>query len=105
MTELPETRDSLLVRVADPADAGAWRELAAIYRPAVYRLARRRGLQDADADDLAQRVLVAISRKIGEWRPAAPRGSFRAWLAVVARNLAINALARGRRGAGAGGAS
>ncbi len=94
MTELPDTRESLLLRVGDPANAEAWREFSAVYRPAIYRLARRRGLQDCDADDLAQRVLVAISGKIAEWRPTSPRGAFRAWLAVIARNLIVNALTR-----------
>ncbi|HJN10352.1 MAG: hypothetical protein QGG09_11400 [Pirellulaceae bacterium] len=53
MAQLPETRNSLLLKVRDPADADAWIEFAAIYRPVIYRLARRRGLQDADAEDLA----------------------------------------------------
>lgn len=102
---LPETRESLLLRVADCADVEAWQEFVAIYRPAAYRLARRRGLQDADAEDLSQRVLVAISEKIATWRPASPRGSFRAWLAVVARNQIVNAITRRRPDCGQGGSS
>ena len=105
MTELPETRESLLLRVGDPANAEAWREFAAIYRPAVYRLARRRGLQDADAEDLSQRVLVAISQKIADWRPTSPQGAFRAWVTVIARNLALNALTRTRIDSAKGGTS
>lgn len=105
MTELPDTRESLLLRVGDPANAEAWREFAAIYRPAVYRLARRRGLQDADAEDLSQRVLVAISQKIADWRPTSPQGAFRAWVTVIARNLALNALTRTRVDSARGGTS
>jgi RNA polymerase sigma-70 factor (ECF subfamily) len=105
MTELPDTRESLLLRVSDPSNAEAWREFAAIYRPAVYRMARRRGLQDADAEDLSQRVLVAISQKIAEWRPTSPQGAFRAWVSVIARNLALNALTRTRVDSGKGGTS
>ena len=105
MTEVPDTRESLLLRVSDPANAEAWREFAAIYRPAVYRLARRRGLQDADAEDLSQRVLVVISQKIAEWRATSPQGAFRAWVAVVARNLALNALTRTRFDEAKGGTS
>ena len=105
MTELPDTRESLLLRVGDPANADAWREFAAIYRPAVYRLARRRGLQDSDADDLVQRVLLAVWEKIAEWRPTSPHGAFRAWLSVIARNLIVNALSRRRPDSGKGGSS
>lgn len=105
MLPLPDTRESLLLRVVDCADVEAWREFAAIYRPAAYRLARRRGLQDADAEDLAQRVLVTISERIATWRPTSPKGSFRAWLSVVARNQIVNAITRRRADAGAGGSS
>jgi hypothetical protein len=33
VNEVPETRDSLLVRVADPQDRDAWEQFARIYRP------------------------------------------------------------------------
>lgn len=105
MPPLPDTRESLLLRVADRADGEAWREFAVIYRPAAYRLARRRGLQDADAEDLAQRVLVTIAEKIATWRPTSPKGSFRAWLSVVARNQIVNAITRRRADCGVGGSS
>ena len=51
MNDWPETSESLVLRVKDPADAAAWSAFLAIYRPVVYRLARSRGLQDADVDD------------------------------------------------------
>jgi hypothetical protein len=54
--EVPETRDSLLVRVKDPADSEAWEQFARIYRPVVYRLACGRGLQDAALGPLGERA-------------------------------------------------
>ena len=94
MTPGPETRESLLIRVRDPADVAAWQEFVAVYRPMIYRLARRRGLQDCDAEDLAQRVLMSVSRVIGDWKKDASRGSFRGWLSRVARNAIINMMSR-----------
>ena len=67
------------------------------YAPLVYRFARRRGLQDADAADLTQEVLQAVaagSRRL-EYDPA--RGTFRGWLFTVARNRLHNFLLRQRR--------
>ncbi len=94
MSRLPETSNSLLLKVRDPANVDAWREFAAIYRPAVYRLARRQGLQDADAEDLAQRVLVSVADALQTWEKDDNRGTFRAWLLRIARNAIINALTR-----------
>ena len=105
MPEFPETRKSLLVRVQSLHDEEAWREFVTIYRPVVYRLARKRGLQHEDAEDLAQRVVIAVRRAIGNWEADPSKGRFRSWLASIARNAIINALTRRPPDAAVGGTS
>jgi len=102
MSEFPETSHSLIARVKDLADGAAWSEFLRIYRPAVYRLARRRGMQDADAQDVTQRVFLAVSQAIDRWEPGSDRPPFRAWLVTVTRNAITKALLRNRRDFGAG---
>jgi RNA polymerase sigma-70 factor (ECF subfamily) len=105
MTEAPETRDSLLLRIGDPRDRDAWFEFVSIYRPLIYRVGRRYGLQDADAQNLVQEVLQKIERQAGCWEAGPPPGCFRRWLATVARNAAIDAIRRITPDAAAGGTS
>ena len=69
----------------------------------VLRLARRRGLQEADAHEVTQDVLLAVAGAIERWETDPRRGSFRAWLGTIARNATVNFLIKqGRHPRGSG---
>ncbi|MEP3478727.1 MAG: sigma-70 family RNA polymerase sigma factor [Fuerstiella sp.] len=94
MAEFPETSYSLIARVQDLDDGASWADFLEIYQPVVFRMARRRGLQDADAQDIVQQVFISISRSIKRWRASSGQPPFRAWLATIARNAITNSLNR-----------
>lgn len=86
MVVSPPTRATLLVRLRDPEDQLAWREFVEIYSPLIQSYGRHRGLQEADAADLAQDVLARIVRAAPGFEYDPARGSFRGWLFTVTRN-------------------
>jgi RNA polymerase sigma-70 factor (ECF subfamily) len=103
LADLPDTHESLLLKLQDPADAESWERFVVLYRPVVLRFARRYGLQHADAEDLAQRVIIAVAGAISDWRKDGRRGTFRGWLLRIAKNQIINVLTREVRYCGRGG--
>jgi len=80
-----DTSSSLLDRLRHPADRKAWDRFVELYTPLLYYWARRAGLQDADAADLVQEVLVLLFRKLPEFRYDRRKG-FRNWLRTVTVN-------------------
>src|SRR6266545_5812570 len=79
------TRPSLLARLKDWSQQTAWREFDHDYAPLLRNVASKAGLTDAEADEVAQETLIAVAKKIGEFKHAGNRGSFRAWLYQQAR--------------------
>lgn len=95
----PETRITLLQRLGDQDDNAAWTEFCAIYERVIYRIALKFGLQDADAREVTQEVLLTVSRRIRKF-DIEGKGRFRSWLSTVARNATIDLLRASRVGTG-----
>lgn len=90
MDGFPITKSSLLLRVRDRTDSSAWAEFVELYTPLVYQYARRQGLQDADAADVAQEVLRTCCQFLSRFDYDRDRGTFRGWLFAVTRTRLIN---------------
>ncbi len=83
----PETRPSLLTSLSNGRNGQlAWREFFERYAPAIYRVARMRGLSGDDADDLVQQTMVSILSHIGDFEYNRSRGQFRNWVRTIAEN-------------------
>src|SRR5215467_1214706 len=79
-----QTSPTLLGRVCQsPGDAVAWTEFVRHYGPRVLHWCRSWKLQEADAEDVAQNVLLAIARRMRTFTYD-PSKSFRGWLRTVA---------------------
>ncbi len=80
-----QTRASLLVRLRDLDDAESWNQFYRTYERAVRGLAKKRGLTEAEAEEVAQEVFKRIAETIHSFEPASRAGSFRRWLYQLAR--------------------
>jgi RNA polymerase sigma-70 factor (ECF subfamily) len=91
------TRVTLLGRLqCNPTDADAWREFVDHYGRKVYAWCRRWDLQEADAHDVTQDVLLRLAGKMRDFRYD-PTRSFRAWLKTLAQHAWSDFVAARRR--------
>jgi RNA polymerase sigma-70 factor (ECF subfamily) len=96
------TSVTLLLRLQrTPADQAAWAEFVERYGQRIHAWCRRWGLQEADAQDVAQTVLLKVLGAVQAFRYD-PAQKFRAWLKTVTHH-AWQDLVRGRRQVAAGG--
>ncbi len=79
------TSFSLLIRLRQAGDRGAWDRFVDLYSPLLYHWARGAGLQESDAADLVQDVFALLLQKLPQFSYDRQR-SFRAWLRTVTLN-------------------
>lgn len=79
------TRRSLLSRLRDLGDDASWRAFFDTYWRLIYNVARKAGLADADAQDVVQETVIAVARKLPDFRYDPSKGSFKQWLLLITR--------------------
>lgn len=94
--EFPETRPSLLATLDGSGGGSRWLEFYQRYAPAVFRVARHRGLDQHDAEDIVQQSMVTISRHIGKFNYNRDRGAFRNWVRRIAETRIVDFTRRRR---------
>jgi RNA polymerase sigma factor (sigma-70 family) len=83
---LPTTRVTLLARLRqDPTDQAAWAAFVERYGRHIFRWCRQWNLQDADAEDVTQDILVKLARELRVFTYD-PSRSFRGWLKTLAHH-------------------
>lgn len=98
------TSPSLLVRVArQPTDDAAWQDFVERYGPRIRACCLAFALQPADAEDVAQSILLKLVKSLRTF-DYDPSGSFRRWLGVVCHNALVDFLDE-RRASDRGGAT
>lgn len=86
---MPDTSLSLLEQLRRDNAADQWTRLVDLYTPVLRGWLRRyNDLSPADADDLVQEVLLAVTRDLTKFEHTRQPGAFRGWL----RQILVNRL-------------
>ena len=84
--DMHETSLSLLERLRHSPEDESWNRLADLYTPLIRAWLRRYDVQDSDANDLVQEVLLAVSKDLSRFEHRGQPGAFPGWLKAILIN-------------------
>jgi RNA polymerase sigma factor (sigma-70 family) len=87
--EFIPTRKSLLTRLKNWDDQEGWREFFETYWRLIYSVAIKSGFADAEAQDIVQDTIVAVAKKMRNFKYDPKIGSFKAWLLLNTRSRIV----------------
>jgi RNA polymerase sigma-70 factor (ECF subfamily) len=93
-----DTPQSLLEQLCNQPQGESWERMVAIYAPLLRGWLARYQVQEADAEDLIQDVLMVVLRELPGFRHNQQPGAFRSWLRRILVNRVRNLWRRRDRG-------
>src|SRR5687767_8483394 len=98
------TRTSLLRRLKQWEDQESWRDFFNTYWKLIYGTAVKAGLNDAEAQDVVQDTVIAVAKKIEDFKYDPALDSFKGWLLYLTRKrIALHYRKRERERRGSAG--
>lgn len=94
-TITPEVLSDWLEAIADRQDRSAFGALFDHFAPRIKGFMRKRGVEAAQAEDLAQDVMLTVWDRAGLYRR--DQGAVSTWIFTIARNRHIDVIRRERR--------
>ena len=91
------TRSSVIRAVADTENEAAWQRLFDLYAGFVFSIARSKGLNDSDADDIVQTVFADLARNLPTFKYDRAKGRFRSYLSGLVHWRVNDRLRSGKR--------
>lgn len=83
---MDNTSLSLLSRLRGSDETESWTRLVDLYTPLIRNWLRRYDVQESDAEDLTQEVLLAVSKDLTEFEHGGGQGAFRGRIKTILVN-------------------
>ena len=86
MSENFNTRMTLIARLRNQHDAGAWQDFVFFYKEYIHAVVYNLGVNKSDVEDLTQNVLVVLWESLPKFDYQPDRCKFRTWMSTIIRN-------------------
>lgn len=87
---LRKTRVTLVHKLHDLEDDQSWTRFYDDYAGLIFSCARKMGLSESESDEALQTTMIKIARHIPSFVYDPQKGSFKAWLMRIAKNVIID---------------
>ncbi len=84
------TTTALLNALSAPDNQEIWTQFTGRYRPVLIGFAKGLGLNETDAEDIAQQTLAAFAKDLRDGKYVRGKGRLRSWMLGIARHRAID---------------
>jgi len=95
--EFIPTRRSLLSRLKHWDDQESWRDFFNTYWKLIYSVALKAGFSEHEAEEVVQETVIAVARKIGEFKYEPSVCSFKTWLLRLIHSRMVDLLRKRQR--------
>ena len=83
------TRHTLIAKIRNQHDDHSWEDFVYFYQRYIYVVIVKMGVAHQDAEDLVQRVLLALWEKLPSFEYEPNKCKFRTWMNQITRNTVI----------------
>ena len=86
MSESWNTRETLLLKMKNQHDDHSWEDFLFFYKNYIYAMIYKMGVSSSEADDLAQKILLALWQKLPTFEYHPEKCKFRTWMTSIINN-------------------
>ena len=91
------TRLTLIQKLKEECNEASWDEFISLYKGYVFVIIKKMNFSDEDCHDIMQTAFLKVWKNVQNFEHGGKNGQFRRWLALIAKNSALNHIAKRKR--------
>ena len=91
------TRQTLIAKIRDQHDDRSWQDFVYFYERYIFVVINKMGVSYDDCDDLVQKVLLELWKKLPKFNYTPNKCKFRTWMNTIVRNVVIDSFRKANR--------
>lgn len=90
MASYSNTRQTLIAKIRNQHDEAAWDDFVNFYRPYIFSVISKMGVDNRAADDVVQKVIMTLWKKLPDFEYMPDKCKFRTWMNNVTQKEVYN---------------